>query len=247
MDYCMKQKIPVGYTPGVLTDATADLTIGLMLAVNRQLMSAAEDARSGRWKMWYSSRWLGMGLNGATLGIIGMGKIGSAVARRAKAFGMEIIFTNRSEKSEVEKELNARQVDLTELLASSDIISLHAPLTRDTENIINSDSLRKMKKSAVLINTARGKEVDTDALFLALRNGWISGAGLDVTFPEPLPSGHPLYGLENCVILPHIGSATLQARQHMAEMTCLNLLAGLESKKLPYCANPTVYQLNSED
>ncbi|MBA4421460.1 MAG: D-glycerate dehydrogenase [Anaerolinea sp.] len=238
---CTAQKIPVGITPGVLTDATADLTMGLVLAVNRQLVQAAANARSGKWKMWYASRWLGMGLSGAILGVFGMGKIGCAVAKRAHAFGMNVIYTSRTPKPEYEITLNARQVAFQELLKTSDILSLHAPLTPETNKIMDANAFKLMKPTAILINTARGAEVDTEALFSALSNRQIAAAGLDVTDPEPLPASHPLYELPNCLILPHLGSATVGARKAMAAMTCENLLAGLRGEKLPYCANTEVY------
>ncbi len=238
---CNIKRIPVGSTPGVLTNATADLTISLMLAVNRNILPAAKDATDGKWKMWYPDRWLGQDLDGATLGIIGMGKIGTAVARRARSFGMKIIYTSRSDKPEVDNEFDAKLVPLEKLLEQSDVVSLHAPLTPETHHLIDQKALRRMKHTSTLINTARGSEVDTEALYNALATGQIMAAGLDVTDPEPLPPMHPLYTLSNCLILPHIGSANVSTRRKMAEMTCDNLIAGLYGKKLPYCANPEIY------
>jgi phosphoglycerate dehydrogenase-like enzyme len=235
---CTARGIPVGNTPGALTDATADLTLALILTIIRQLPQAAESARQGDWKMWYAARWLGQSLKGAKLGVVGMGKIGSAVARRARSFGMDIIYSSRSSKEEIEQELGAVRMDTEELLAACDIVTLHAPLTPETRHLINERTLQLMKPTAVLINTARGAEVDTDALYQALRFGRIYAAGLDVTDPEPLPADHPLYTLPNCVILPHIGSATTTARKIMAEMACANLMAGLTGTDLPNCANP---------
>lgn len=238
---CNMKRIPVGSTPGVLTNATADLTIGLMLAVNRQILTAARDAKAGKWKMWYPDRWLGQDLDEATLGIIGMGKIGTAVAKRARSCGMKILYTSRTEKPEVEITLEAKRVPLEMLLEQSDVVSLHAPLTTETHHLIDQKALRRMKPTSTLINTARGSEVDTEALYDALNTGEISAAGLDVTDPEPLPPEHPLYTLPNCLILPHIGSASESTRKKMAEMTCENLIAGLYGRKLPYCANPEIY------
>lgn len=238
---CFRRKIPVGSTPGVLTNATADLAVGLILAVNRQIMIAAQDAEAGKWKMWYPDRWLGKDLEGATLGIVGMGKIGTAVAKRARVFGMNIIYSGHSDKHEVDVALNAKRVSLEELLEESDIVSLHAPLTSETYHMIDQDALRRMKTSASLINTARGSEVFTEALYEALSGRQILSAGLDVTDPEPLPPGHPLYSLPNCLILPHIGSAYERTRKNMADMTVENLIAGLSGKHLPYCVNPEVY------
>lgn len=236
-----QRKIPVGYTPGALTNATADLTIGLMLAVNRQLLKAAEDAKGGSWKMWYPDRWLGQDLDSSTFGIIGMGKIGMAVAKRARSFGMQIVYHSRHENIEVESSCQANRVTFERLLEKSDVVSLHAPLTPETHHMIDQNALRRMKPTATLINTARGSEVDTEALYEALQARKILAAGLDVTDPEPLPPSHPLYSLPNCLILPHIGSANESTRKKMAEMTCDNLLAGLHDAKLPYCANPEIY------
>lgn len=238
---CKKRRIPVGSTPGVLTNATADLTITLMLAVNRKIMAAASDARMGKWKMWYPDKWLGQDLDGVTLGIIGMGKIGTAVAVRARSFGMKIQYFSRHAKPEIEKSIEAKFVPLEELLETSDVVSLHSPLTPDTYHMIDQKALRRMKSTATLINTARGSEVDTGALYQALSTGQIMAAGLDVTEPEPLPPGHPLFSLPNCLILPHIGSANESTRKKMAEMTIMNLIAGLYDKKLPYCANSEIY------
>lgn len=238
---CTHHKIPVGNTPGVLTEATADLAFGLLLSAARGLPKAAMDARDGLWNTWSPTGWLGMDLTGATLGIIGMGKIGRAVASRARAFGVNLLYS--------EKELGAspaldgaQRVSLDELLAASDFISLHCPLTTATRGLINESTLKKMKKTAVLINTARGPIVETDALLRALRENRIFAAGLDVTDPEPLPPAHPLYDLPNCTIVPHIGSATFGARRRMAELACENLLAGLQGLPLPNCVNSEVYR-----
>jgi glyoxylate reductase len=234
---CTLRKIPVGNTPGVLTESTADLTMALLLSIARNIPRASLDAREGRWKTWAPSGWLGMELKDSTLGIIGMGKIGKAVARRAMGFGMKILFSDPETRSEI----NSTQVPLVELLKNSDIISLHTPLTDDTRGIINQSTLSMMKPSAILINTARGPLIDTHAIVDALVNHKIASAALDVTDPEPLPPTHPLYGLPNCLIVPHIGSATQQTRRKMAELACKNLLAGLEGERLPHCVNPEVY------
>jgi len=234
---CTLRKIPVGNTPGVLTESTADLTMALLLSIARNIPSASMDAREGRWKTWAPSGWLGMELNDSTLGIIGMGKIGKAVARRAMGFGMKILFTD----PETRNEINAIQLPLGELLKNSDIISLHTPLTGETRGMINQSTLTMMKPTAILINTARGPLIDTPAIVDALVNNKIAAAALDVTDPEPLPPTHPLYGLPNCLIVPHIGSATQLTRLKMAAMACENLLAGLEGVRLPNCVNPEVY------
>jgi glyoxylate reductase len=234
---CTLRKIPVGNTPGVLTESTADLTMALLLSIARNIPRASLDAREGRWKTWAPSGWLGMELKDSTLGIIGMGKIGKAVARRAMGFGMKILFSDPETRSEI----NSTQVPLVELLKNSDIISLHTPLTDDTRGMINQSTLSMMKPSAILINTARGPLIDTHAIVDALVNHKIASVALDVTDPEPLPPTHPLYGLPNCLIVPHIGSATQQTRRKMAELACKNLLAGLEGERLPHCVNPEVY------
>jgi phosphoglycerate dehydrogenase-like enzyme len=234
---CTIRGIPVGNTPGVLTESTADLAMALLLSIARNIPQASLDARKGLWKTWAPVGWLGIELAGATLGIIGMGKIGQAVAKRAQGFGMTILFTDTERKSF----LNAYQVNLDELLESSDIVSLHAPLVSETRGIISSWAFSQIKSSAILINTARGQLVDTAALITALQENKISGAALDVTDPEPLPPNHPLYTFPNCLIVPHIGSATQHTRRLMAELACKNLLAGLSGERIPNCVNPEVY------
>ena len=235
---CTQRGIPVGNTPGVLTEGTADLTMALLLSVARNLPAASQDAREGRWKTWSPAGWLGADLNGATLGIIGMGKIGQAVAQRARGFGMRIVYTDEVERPTLKLE----RLSLDELLQTSDFVSLHVPLTPQTRHLIDEKTLGMMKRTARLINAARGPIVDSLALYQALKNGQIAGAGLDVTDPEPLPPDHPLYSLPNCLIVPHIGSATMNTRRQMAELACENLLAGLENRRLPNCVNPEVYK-----
>jgi lactate dehydrogenase-like 2-hydroxyacid dehydrogenase len=239
---CTRRRIPVGNTPGVLTDATADLAMALLLSAARGLPKSAMDARDGFWTTWNPTGWLGADMRGATLGIIGLGKIGKSVAERASGFGLNIIYVDSHRLDEAENILGVRYVSLDELFRESDFVSLHCPLTTQTRGLVNETTLRKMKKSAVLVNTARGPIVVTDALVRALREGWIAAAGLDVTDPEPLPPEHPLYDLTNCLVVPHIGSATRGTRRRMAELTCENLLAGLENRLLPNCVNPEVYE-----
>jgi len=238
---CTRRGIPVGNTPGVLTDGTADLTIAIMLAAARRLFEANLDARQGKWKTWSPTGWLGKDLRNATLGLVGMGQIGSAVAERAHGFGMELIFSDPNPRKEVADRLGAKHVPIDVLLQESDFVSLHIPLTPETRGLMNKDTLRRMKSSAILVNTSRGPIVDSDALLQALREDWIAGAALDVTDPEPLPPEHPLFSQRNCLIVPHIGSATWNTRRQMAERACVNLLAGLEDQRLPYCVNPEVY------
>lgn len=241
LEACTQRGIPVGNTPGVLTDGTADLAMALLLAIARRLPEASLDAKEGRWKTWSPTGWLGADLRGATLGIVGLGKIGQAVAERAGGFGLRLIYTETQPNPQAGQRLGAAFVTLPELLQQSDFVSLHVPLTEDTRRLIDEAALQLMKPTAILVNTSRGPVVDTAALLRALRAGWIRAAALDVTDPEPLPPDHPLYSLPNCLIVPHIGSATWNTRRRMAERACQNLLAGLAGERLPFCANPEVY------
>ncbi len=215
-----RRGIAVGVTPGVLTDATADLAFALILAAARNLGEAARDAQQGRWETWEPAGWLGLELRGATIAIVGFGRIGRAVAERARAFGMGVLAVGRG-------------ADLRDALRRADVVSLHAPLTDETRGMIGAEELAVMKEGAVLVNTARGGLVDTDALVEWLRRGG-GRAALDVTDPEPLPPGHPLYDL--ALVVPHIGSATHTARERMADAAVDNLIAGLEGRALPHAA-----------
>lgn len=238
---CTRAGVPVGHTPGVLTDGTADLVMAILLAAARRLPEAMRDARDGRWTTWSPTGWLGKDLAGATLGIIGLGQIGQAVARRARGFGVNLVYHTRSRRLAAEAELGAIWLPLDALLASSDFVVVLVPLTAETHHMINADALRLMRPSALLVNAARGPVVDGSALLRALREGWIGGAALDVTDPEPLPRDHPLYAQPNCLITPHIGSATWDTRRAMAELACRNVLAGVRGERLVHCANPQVY------
>ena len=233
--------IPVGHTPGVLTEATADLTFALLMAAARRIPEGIEAVRSGRWRTWEPLGFLGAEVWGATLGIVGLGRIGAAVARRARGFQMRVLYSDPVCHPELEAELGLECVTLEALLAQADFVSLHCPLTAATRHLIGAAALRQMKPTAVLINTARGPIVDTVALYQSLREGQIAAAALDVADPEPLPADHPLLTLPNCIVVPHIGSATSAARDRMARMAAENLLAGLRGERLPYCANPQVY------
>jgi glyoxylate reductase len=223
LEACADRGVAVGRTPDVLTDATADLTWALILAIARRLPEAAAAVHDGAWRTWEPARWLGLGLAGRTLGIIGAGRIGMAVARRAEGFGMHVVTAGRSD-------------DPLELVARADVISLHAPLTDETRGLIGVDALSRVKPWAILVNTARGGLVDQDALADALREGRLAGAGLDVTDPEPLPPDHPLLRAPNLLVLPHIGSATVDARSAMTERCVQNLEAGLAGRSLPFPA-----------
>lgn len=238
---CTRVGIPVGHTPGVLTDGTADLVMALVLAAARRLPEAVQDARHGRWTTWSPTGWLGKDLAGATFGIIGLGQIGQAVARRARGFGVTLVYHARSRHFAAEAELGAVWLPLDALLATSDFVVVLVPLTAETRHLINADALRLMQPTALLVNAARGPVVDSNALLTALREGWIGGAALDVTDPEPLPSDHPLYAQPNCLITPHIGSATQATRREMADLACRNLLAGVRGERLVHCVNPEVY------
>lgn len=228
---CRARGVVVGNTPGVLTDATADLTMSLLLAAARRLPEAADDARAGRWHTWTPDGWLGVELRGSTLGIVGLGKIGRAVARRALGFGMNVLYVNRSPRP---PEPGLTAVDsLAELLPRVDFLSLHVPASAQTHQLIDAEALALLEPGAILINTARGSIVDQDALLAALRSGQLRAAALDVTTPEPLPPVHPLFSAPNCLILPHIGSATDSTRQRMAALACANLRAGVRGEPLP--------------
>lgn len=231
---CKARGVAVGNTPGVLTEATADLAFALLLAAARNMQAAWRDAAEGRWGTWSPTGWLGADLVGATLGIVGMGQIGHAMARRARAFGLRLVYTSRSPNLDAEGKLGARRLSLHELLPASDFVSLHLPLTELTHRMLDAETLRLMKPTAYLINTARGGIVDQGALVRALDEGWIAGAALDVTEPEPLPADHPLFDRDNCLILPHIGSATRGTRKRMAQLACDNALAGIDGRPLPH-------------
>lgn len=226
LDSARERGIPVGNTPGVLTETTADLAFALILACARGLSAAAADVRAGRWTTWSPEGWLGRDVHGATLGIVGAGEIGSAVARRAEGFGMEVLLNGRSP--------GPGRVELGELLERSDFISIHTPLNDETRGLISEPELRAMKRTAILVNTARGPIVDGGALREALIQGWIAAAGLDVTDPEPLPADAPLLEAPNLLVLPHIGSATHATREAMASLAVDNLLAGLAGEPMPH-------------
>lgn len=235
------RKIPVGNTPGALTDATADFAFALLMCAGRRVVEGDRFVRAGKWRTWGPMLLLGNEIKGATLGLVGFGRIGRAMAKRALGFEMRVIFYDPG-KEDNDPELNARRVDFETLLAESDFVSLHTPLTPDTHHLIDAEALSRMKLTATLVNTSRGPVVDMDALYEALRDKRIFAAGLDVTDPEPLPPDHPLLSLENLVIAPHIASASVTARGNMARMAAQNLIAGLKGERLPNCVNPQVYE-----
>ncbi len=242
LEAATQRGIPVGHTPGVLTDATADLTFALLMAAARRIPEAIDKVRSGEWRTWEPRGLLGADVWQATLGIVGLGRIGTAVARRARGFEMDILYNDPNRSIEVEEELGIVYASLDTLLERADFVTVHTPLVDETRHLIDRAALQRMKPTAVLVNAARGGIVETDALVEALEEGWIAQAALDVTDPEPLPADHPLVGMANCIVVPHIGSATTTARNRMAEMAAENLLAGLAGRTLPYCANPQVYE-----
>lgn len=233
--------IPVGHTPDVLTEATADMAFALLLAAARRMPEAVDSVRAGRWLTWEPMILLGADVWGATLGIIGLGRIGTAVALRAQGFRMRVLYHDTERRPDKEAELGVEYAELDTLLSEADFVSLHCPLIPATHHLINEEALRRMKPTSILVNAARGPVADTDGLVRALREGWIGGAALDVTDPEPIPVDHPLVGLSNCIIVPHIASGTVTARERMATMAAENLLAGLRGERLPYCANQEVY------
>lgn len=233
--------IPVGHTPDVLTEATADMAFALLVAAARRIPEAVDSVRAGRWLTWEPMILLGADVWGATLGIVGLGRIGTAVALRAQGFRMRVLYHDTERRPDKEAELGVEYAELDTLLAEADFVSLHCPLIPATHHLINEEALRRMKPTSILVNAARGPVVDTDGLVRALREGWIGGAALDVTDPEPIPADHPLVGLSNCIIVPHIASGTVTARERMATMAAENLLAGLRGERLPYCANQEVY------
>ena len=241
VDAATARRIPAGNTPDVLTDATADFAFTLMMSAGRRVLEADRFVRQGKWKTWSPLLLLGAELHGATLGLAGFGRIGRAVAKRAMGFDMRVIYYDPNE-TKPEPGIQASRVDFETLLAESDFLSLHTPLTPDTRHLIDSEALSKMKPTAVLVNTSRGPVVDTDALYGALKEKRIFAAGLDVTEPEPLPADHPLLTLENVTVMPHIASASTRARDQMSWMAAQNLIAGLKRERLPNCVNPQVYK-----
>lgn len=231
---CTARGVKVGNTPGVLTDATADIAVTLLLAASRRLGESATDAKAGRWLTWEPLGWLGQELAGKTLGVVGMGRIGFATAKRLHhGWGMRVIYTARNPKPDADRELSATRVELDTLLAESDFVTVHADLNDSTRGLFGAANFAKMKPTAVFVNTSRGPLVDQPALAKALRNGTIFAAGLDVTDPEPLPPTHELFALPNCVIAPHIASATVETRDAMARKCAANLLAGVHGETLP--------------
>jgi len=231
---CAARGVAVGNTPGVLTDTTADLAIALLLATARRLPEAIDAVKQGAWPAWRPEWMTGADLFGSTVGVVGLGRIGAAVAKRLTGFDCRLLYTGPHPKPELSAPLCVSYVSMDELLVESDFVSIHCPLNRATEHLFDAGAFRKMKPTAALINTSRGGVVDQEALYAALASGEIWAAGLDVTTPEPLPPDHPLLTLPNCVVTPHIGSASIATRRKMALIAADNLLAGVAGEPLPH-------------
>ncbi len=234
--------IAVGNTPGVLTDTTADMAFTLLMAAARRVAEGVDYVRAGKWRTWGPTLLLGRDIHHATLGIIGFGRIGRTVAKRAQGFEMEVLFYDPMvDVDDPEaQELGAKAVDLDTLLARSDFVTVHVPLMDETHHMIGTEALHKMRSTAILINTSRGPVVDPEALYQALVEGEIAYAALDVTEPEPIHMDSPLLSLPNCIIVPHIASASIATRTRMAEIAAGNLIAGLRGEPLPAWVNPEV-------
>lgn len=240
---CTARGIPVGHTPGVLTETTADTALALLLAAARRIPEGHNLVRAGEWRQWSLDLLVGEDLHDTVVGIIGLGRIGEAIARRLQGFGVRLLYTGPNRKPELEPQLRIGYRSLADLLEESDHVVVSAPLNGSTRGLINGEALAAMKSSATLVNISRGGLIDHDALNEALRGGVIARAALDVTDPEPIPVDHPLVSLPNCLIIPHLGSASTRTRLLMAKMAIENLSAGLEDERLSACANPEVYPL----
>lgn len=234
--------IPVGNTPGVLTDTTADLAFTLIMAAARRIQEAIDYVRERRWKTWGPMLLMGQDIHGATLGIVGFGRIGQAMATRAAGFGMQVLYYDVYRRQDLEASMGVTYAEFDDLLRQADFVTIHTDLNEKTRHLFNADALGKMKRTAIVVNTARGPIVDPQALYDALKSGRIGGAALDVTEPEPIPMDSPLLTLENCLIVPHIASASVSTRTKMANMAAANLIAGVTGNKLPTCVNPEVYE-----
>jgi glyoxylate reductase len=234
--------IPVGNTPGVLTDTTADFAFTLLMGSARRLQEGIDYVRAGKWKTWGPMLLMGQDIHGATLGIIGFGRIGQGMAARSAGFGMRVLYYDVYRRQDLEQSMGVAYADLDTLYRESDFITVHTDLNEKTRHMINQDAFSKMKRTAIVINTARGPIVDPDALYEALKAGRIGGAALDVTEPEPIPIDSPLLTLSNCIVTPHIASASVATRGKMARIAAENLVAGLRGDRLPACVNPEVYE-----
>jgi glyoxylate reductase len=230
--------IPAGNTPGVLTETTADFAFALLMAAARRIVEGVDYVRVDKWKTWGPMLLMGADVHHATLGLVGLGRIGAEMAKRAKGFDMRVLYYDVYRREDLEASLGLAYASLEDVLAQADFVSIHTPLTPETHHLMNRERLAKMKPSAMLINTSRGPVVEADALVAALTSGTIAGAALDVTEPEPLPADHPLVSLPNCIVVPHIASASAATRGKMAEIAARNLIAGLKGEPLPSGLNP---------
>src|SRR5919202_7641 len=240
---CTRRGVAVGNTAGVLTETTADAAFALLMAAARRVVEGYEYVREGRWQTWGPMLLLGPDVHHATLGVVGFGRIGREMAKRGRGFDMRILYYDvQPASAEEEERLGARRGTLDEVLAQSDFVTLHVNLTPETHHLMNRERYALMKRSAMLVHASRGPAVDPDALYEALKEGVIAGAALDVTEPEPLPGTHKLLTLPNCLVVPHIASASFATRGSMARIAADNLLAGLRRQPLPSFVNPEVYQ-----
>jgi lactate dehydrogenase-like 2-hydroxyacid dehydrogenase len=242
LDACTRRSVAVGHTPGVLTETTADTAFGLLLMAARRLVEGVKYVEEGRWTRWEPGLLWGNDVHSSTLGIVGLGRIGRAVARRGAGFGMRLLYHSRSRHPDAEAEIGLVYREFDDLLAESDHVVVAVALTEATHHLIDRRALGIMKPTATLVNISRGATVDPAALADALRSGAIGAAGLDVTEPEPIPPDDPLLALPNCVVIPHLGSSSRATREAMAALAVDNLLAGLAGDRLPACANPEVYE-----
>ena len=240
IEQASKRGIPVGYTPDVLTHATADFAFTLLMSAARLVIPGHIASHDGSWKTWHPLHFLGQDIYGATIGIVGMGRIGFEMATRSTGFDMEILYYDVNRREDLEQKLKMKHVGLDELLDQSDFVSIHVDLNPSTKHMFSSDQFRKMKNSSVIINAARGPVIDHMALYSALKDKEIAAAGLDVTDPEPIPNDHPLLTLDNCLIVPHIASATVETRRAMSNLAATNLINGLTGVSLSTCVNPEV-------
>jgi len=242
VDAATARGIRVGNTPGVLTDTTADFAFTLLMSAARRVVEGMDYVRAGKWKTWGPTLLLGRDIHHATLGVVGFGRIGKGMARRATGFDMRVLFYDPfiTGDDPIAKELGAECVDLETLLSESDFVSTHVPLMPETHHLIDAQALKTMKSTAILINTARGPVVDPDALYQALTGGEIAYAALDVTEPEPILTDSPLLTLSNCIVVPHIASSSIATRTRMAEIAARNLIAGVKGEALPAWVNPQV-------
>jgi len=242
VDECTQRGVMASNTPGVLTDTTADFAFTLLMAASRRIRESHEFVHAGKWETWGPLLLMGQDIHHATLGLIGLGRIGTEMARRGQGFSMRVIYNDVVRREDLEQELGLEYADFDTVLKESDFVSLHVPYMPATHHLISTDQFALMKESAILINTARGAIVDPRALYTALKSGEIWAAGLDVTEPEPIPMDDPLLTLDNCLIAPHIASASFNTRSDMSELAANNILAALSGERPPTILNPEVLE-----